>query len=261
MRITKMNKDLKNHVEKALMQNVRIDGRKNDEFRKIKIETGVVATAEGSAKLTCGDTKIIAGVKLGIGTPYPDTPDAGVLMTGAELYPMSNPDFESGPPSSYAIEIARVIDRGIRESKTIDTKNLCIEAGQKVWMVNVDIGPVNSDGNLIDLGALAVMAALKNAKFPELKDGVPDYKHLSKKSLPVSRTPVEITVHKIGKSLVVDLTHEEEKLSDARLTIAVLEDDTLCAMQKGGETPLTMEDIDSMIELAIKKSKELRKLL
>jgi len=256
-----MNKDFKNHIEKSLSKNIRIDGRKNDEFRKITVETGIISTAEGSARVTCGDTEVIVGVKLDIGKPYPDKLDEGVLMTGAELYPLSNPEFESGPPREESIEIARVIDRGIRETGTIDVKKLCIEAGEKVWMINVDIAPINMDGNLIDIGALAVMAALKDTKFPELKDGVPDYKKISKKKLPISKLPIEITILKIGDTFLVDPTYSEEKLTDARLTVAILEDDSLCAMQKGGEEPLTQESIMKMIDIAIKKSKELRKFL
>lgn len=256
-----MNQDYKNHFNQALKKNVRLDGRKNDEFRKITIETGVITTAEGSARVTCGNTEVIAGVKMSLGTPYPDKPNEGVLMTGVELYPLSNPTFESGPPRENAIEIARVIDRGIRESGTIDTKSLCIEKGEKVWMISLDISPINMDGNLIDLGTLAGMAALKDAKFPELKDGVVDYKHKSKKSLPISKTPIEVTVLKIGDSFIVDPTFEEENMADARLTVAVLEDDDICALQKGGDTPLMQDDVFNMVDLAIKKSKELRKLL
>jgi len=238
-----------------------MDGRKKDEFRKITIETGVISTAEGSARIKCGETELIVGVKMGVGDPYPDIPEEGVLMTGTELYPLSNPEFEGGPPRERAIETARVIDRGIRESGTIDTKKLCIKAGEQVWMVFLDLAPVNMDGNLIDIGCLAAMAALKNAKFPEFKDGKPDYKKLSKKSLPISKVPIEVTVAKIGDNFLVDLTDEEEKFVDARLTVAVLEDGNLCAMQKGGDSPLSEDDVFKMIDLAIKKSKELRKFL
>ncbi len=256
-----MNENFKNHMIKALDENVRADGRKKDEFREIKVETGIISTAEGSARITCGETEILVGIKMSVGTPYPDSPDQGVLSTGAELHPLSNPDFESGPPSDVAIEIARVVDRGIRESGTIDTKKLCIEKGERVWMVNIDISPINMAGNLQDLGALAAMAALKDAKMPKLVDGKPDYKTPSKDKLPISKLPVEVTVVKIGNNYLVDPTYEEERFIDARLTVAMLEDDSLCAMQKGGDHPLTSEEVFDMIDLAIKKSKELRKLI
>ncbi|MBU0666594.1 MAG: exosome complex protein Rrp42 [Nanoarchaeota archaeon] len=256
-----MNETFKNHVYQALNKGLRLDGRKKEDFREITIETGVISTAEGSARVKCGDTEVIAGIKLSLGTPYSDTPNDGVLSTNTELLPLSNPDFEGGPPRIDAIEVARVIDRAIREGKAIDTKKLCVEKGEKVWMVNMDVLPINMDGNLIDVGALACIAALKNTKFPEVVDGKVDYKHLSKKSLPVNALPIEITVVKIKDNFIVDPTQTEEKILDSRLTVGVLEDETICALQKGGDQPLTQKDVDFMVDLAIKKSKELRKLL
>lgn len=127
-----MNEERKAHIVKALEAGVRIDGRKADEFRPVEIKLNVSSTAEGSAEVTAGETKIIAGVKMGLGSPYPDTPDSGVLMVNAELPPLANPEFETGPPSIESIETARVIDRGIRESHAFDTKSLCVEKGEKV---------------------------------------------------------------------------------------------------------------------------------
>jgi exosome complex RNA-binding protein Rrp42 (RNase PH superfamily) len=43
--------------------------------------------------------------------------------------------------------------------------------------------------------------------------------------------------------------------------VSILEDDTLCALQKGGDASLTTKDINEMIDLAIKKSHEIRKKL
>jgi len=105
----------------------RPDGRKPDEYRDINIETGVIFKAEGSAKVSIGETQVLAGVKLGIGQPYPDKPDEGVLITGAEFSPVASPEFEAGPPDEDAIELARVVDRGIRESEAIDMKKLFID--------------------------------------------------------------------------------------------------------------------------------------
>ncbi len=256
-----MNQDLKNHINEALKKGIRLDGRKKEEFRKIEIETGVVATAEGSARVKCGDTELLAGIKLDVGTPYPDSPDDGVMMVGSELLPLANPEFESGPPKIQSIETARVIDRGIREGKVIDTKKLCIEKGEHVWMVMIDVLPINYDGNLIDLGGLAALAALKNAKMTELKDNKVQYGKRTKQDLPIRSMPIPVTVVKIGENLIVDPTDAEEKVLDARLTVSVLEDDTICAMQKGGNATLSVKDINEMMDLAIKKSQELRKKL
>ncbi len=257
-----MNDAVKEHINQSLKKGVRLDGRALDEFRKISIETGVVATAEGSARVMCGETEIIAGVKMEVGKPFPDRPDSGVLMVNAELRPLSNPDFEAGPPDIESIETARVIDRGIRESKAIDEKSLCIKEGESVWMANVDVCPLNHDGNLIDIGALAAMAALKNARIPTLdKNGQPDYHAKTKQKLELSATPITITIVKIGENFLVDPTQDEMDSADARLTVASLEDGRLCSLQKGGSGALTLEEIERMIDLAVEKGSELRALI
>jgi len=256
-----MNEELKAHVNETLKQGIRLDGRKKEEYRNIEIQTGIVATAEGSAMVKCGDTQVIAGIKLEVGEPYPDSQEDGVMMVGTELLPLSNPAFESGPPRIDSIEIARVIDRGIREGKAIDTKKLCIRKGELVWTVLIDVMPINYDGNLIDIGGLAALAALKDAKMLEIKNDKVVIGKRTDEPLPVVSMPIPVTVLKIGDNLIIDPTDAEEDVLDARLTVSVLDDDTLCAMQKGGNASLTTKDINEMIELAIKKSHEIRKKL
>jgi len=84
---------------------------------------------------------------------------------------------------------------------------------------------------------------------------------LTKEKLPLSREIVEITVLKAGDDFFVDPLSAEEKAVDARLTVGVTEKGTLCALQKGGETPLSIEDIDKMVEIAQKLAPTLRKAL
>ena len=174
---------------------------------------------------------------------------------------LSNPEFEPGPPGIQAIELARVVDRGIRESKAIDFKKLCITPGEKIWMLVIDICPINDAGNLFDASALAALAALKDAKFPGFKGDKVDYKNKTDKKLPLEKEPISVTVIKIGSKFIVDPDTEEEKVIDSRLTVASMEDGTLCALQKGGDSPLTQDDISRMLDIGIEKAKELRKYL
>ncbi len=261
-KVTAMDNALKEHISEALGKGLRLDGRKLDEFRPISIEVGKVATAEGSAEIRCGETHVVVGVKMEVGKPYSDRPDSGTLMVNAELRPISNPLFETGPPTIESIEVARVIDRTIRESKTIDEKKLCIKAGEKVWMANIDVCPLNHDGNLIDIGALAALAALKDTKMPKIDaNGQADYHEHTDEGLALESFPVAVTIVKIGSNLLVDPTDEEMRVADARLTVGSLEDGRICALQKGGDGPLTIDDIERMIDLAITTGKELRKLV
>lgn len=250
------------HVIRALDKNVRFDGRKKDEYRPVTVEYGVSANAEGSALVSMGDTKVIAGIKLSLEKPYDDRPDEGMLMVDAQLLPLSNPRFESGPPGIDAIELARVMDRGVRESKCIEMKKLCIEKGEKVWMVSIDVCTINADGNLYDCTSLAILAALKDAKFPELDDnGNINYKKRSKKSLPLVKEPVAVTIWKVKNHHVVDPTEEEQGAFDSRLTITTLKDDTICALQKGEDGTLVINEVADLIDLATAKAAELRKAL
>jgi len=253
-----MSEGTRQHILASLSKGIRFDGRKAEEMREVTVEYGVSGSAEGSARVKIGDTEVIAGVKMGVETPYPDTADKGNLMVNAELLPMSNPNFEGGPPGIKAIELARVVDRGIRESGAIDVKKLCITEGEKVWSVMIDVCSINADGNLLDAASLAAMAALKDAKFPKYENDKIDYNEHTKEKVPLEKEPIAVTVFKIGNHFIVDPIHEEEENIDARITVTTMKDGTLCSLQKGGESPLTVEDIDKMVEIAQKIAKDLR---
>ena len=173
---------MRNHILYLLDRGMRLDGRKNEEYRNnITVEYGVAKLAEGSARVVIGKTEVIAGIKMEVMTPFSDTPNEGIIMVGEELLPLSNPAFESGPPSVEAIELSRVVDRGIRESHAIELGKLCITAGEKVWCCSIDICPINDAGNLFDASCLAAIAALKDTKFPEYDGKKIDYKKLTNK--------------------------------------------------------------------------------
>src|SRR6266550_4593182 len=140
----------RNQLVEALSKGRRLDGRGLNELRKLEIKTHVIEKANGSAMVTLGDTQVLAGVKVDKGTPFPDTPDKGLLIVGAEVLPMAAAYLEAGPPDESAIELARVVDRGVRESEMIDVASLVIKEGKWVYSVFVDVNILNADGNVFD---------------------------------------------------------------------------------------------------------------
>lgn len=239
----------------------RFDERSFLEYRPISLELGVSKKAEGSASVEIGKTKVIAGVKLDLAEPYPNSEDEGALIVTTELLPMASEKFRPGPPSIAAIEISRIVDRGIRESGFIDLKKLCIEKGEKVWAVLLDIYVINDDGNLIDAAALASIAALKNAVFPQLKEEKVQYGNLTKKTLPLTESmPLTLTFYKIGQSVILDPVTKEEEASDTRISIAISNEQTINAIQKGGSVALSKEEIYNIIDTAIKEKKKFHNL-
>jgi exosome complex component RRP42 len=244
------------YLTKLGKQGKRADGRSFSEYRQIVIEPGIITKAEGSARVRIGNTQVIAGIKMDVGEPYPDTPEEGVITTAAELIPLASPDFEAGPPQGDAIELARVVDRGIRESNVIELEKLCIEPGEKIWIIFIDIHIIDYDGNLFDCASLAALAALFNTKVPasrhELGD---DYQ------LPMRDPPISCTAVKFDDVIVFDPSLDEEDIAEVRLTIATDKEGNIRAMQKGLSGSFSVEEIKRVIRESLDNGKELRKIL
>ncbi|MDI6642940.1 MAG: exosome complex protein Rrp42 [Candidatus Hodarchaeaceae archaeon] len=244
----------RNYIADLALHEKRLDGRTFDQFREISVEKGLIKSANGSARVKIGKTQVLVGVKIEHAEPFPDTPESGVLMVNAELLPLASPTFEPGRPDENAIELARVVDRCIRESETIDLEKLGIKPGEDVWAVFIDIYVLDHDGNLIDASALAAMAALLNVKPPEEEAWtLPEF--------PIQKRPVMVTVSKINGKLMVDPCLDEESVADARISIATTEDGSICAMQKGGTGYFSREELEKAYELARAKADELRQHL
>ncbi len=238
------------YIRRRMQQGERKDGRAFDELREITITPNYIhEKAEGSCCVQLGNTKVIAGVKVNVGTPFPDVPDEGVLMVSAEHAPLAASHFEAGPPGENSIELARVVDRAIRESGMIDTGTLCIAAGEAVYMVGIDIHVLDYDGNLIDAAAIASLVALLQTNLPPYD---PETGALDRDSdgdaLPVQDKALSITGYVIDDGVIFDPDYAEESIADARLTVGFKEDGTICSVQKGGWKPLTREQITDIAQ-------------
>jgi exosome complex component RRP42 len=234
----------------------RLDNRGIDEYRKIVVEPGFVSTADGSALVRIGDSAVISGIKLEPGKPFPDTPNAGVLTTNAELVPLSSPIFEPGPPQPGAIEVSRVVDRAIRAAEAIDLTRLCVTPGEKTWVCYTDLHVIDHAGNLIDTACLAALAALTHATVPAKRFGIADADY----ALEVNHFPVECTFVRLGDAIVVDPTFDEERAAQGRLTVATDETGRVVAMQKGLIGAFSPDDVKSMVDRAFTHGDRMRKL-
>jgi exosome complex component RRP42 len=285
----------RDYITKIAEQGKRIDGRPFDQYRNIVIETNVVNKAEGSARVWIGNTQVLCGIKMDIGEPFSDTPTTGVMSTAAEFVPLASPDFESGPPRENAIELARVVDRGVRESQVIQLEKLCVTPGKKVWLVFIDIHILDYDGNLFDAASLAALAALLTTKVPVsrfLKDldendrsswqqqlldlytipGVNEVPYgtdnVNKNTdavkdfpLPMIEPPISCTAVKINDYVLFDPCFDEEIIADARLTVATDHNGDIRAMQKGLSGSFYKEEIQKVIKGALDNGQEIRKIL
>ena len=256
MTIPIVPKLLRAHLSDLAANNARIDGRSQWEGRNLEIEHSVLPRAEGSARVRMGDTIVLAGVKFQIMQPYPDRPNQGGLMCSADVRPIAGRNWEAGPPSPEAIELGRVVDRGIRESGCIDVDSLCIIPGEKAWQVILDLFAVSDDGNLFDAFALAGIAALRNATVPAERFEVgEDY------ALSVSKTPIMCSYHKVGGHFVYDACSREELGGDERIHITLGDDDNVHSLQKGLKGIFSAEEFEEIMTNAQERTKELRKIV
>jgi len=265
----------KDYLVKLAKEGKRADGRKFEDFRDIEIEVGIVNKAEGSARVKIGNTQVVAGIKMDIGEPYPDTPDEGVMSTAAEMIPMASPDFEAGPPRENAIELSRVVDRGIRESKVIEFGKLCIVPEEAIWIAFIDIHILDYDGNLFDAASLAALAALHTTKVPiermkpvieKLAEKFPQAKeyldnHPNDYPLPMQDPPVSCTSVKFNGVVVMDPSLDEEEIAEARLTVATDNKGDIRAMQKGLNGSFTVDEIKKVIKASTDNGNKIREQL
>lgn len=247
----------KGAIEDLLARGERMDGRALMEYREMEIQKGVIENSEGSALAKIGKSQVLAAIKFDLSTPYADRPDEGTMISSAEFLQLAHPHFESGPPGPEAIELARVVDRGIRSAEIIDFKSLFIEEGS-VMNLFVDLYILDNSGNLMDTAGLAAAAALTNTKIPKIEDGKiirGEYKtELKPKTLPVPTTFV-----KIGNYWIMDPDWDEEKSAETRITITTT-DEHVCSIQKG-KGKLSKDELLNNINLSFNIGKDIRKML
>lgn len=244
------------YITEMIAKGMREDGRKPFDFRDVVITPNMISHAEGSAQVDLGATRVLAAVKLQVEEPMEDTPNQGNLMVQAELLQLAHAEFESGPPSPESVELARVVDRGIRAAECIDLSSLFIEEG-KAWSAFIDLYVLNYNGNLFDACTIAAMSALSTAKMPKYEEGKAIYEE-RKTPLKINNVVVSTTFGKVDKALLLDPNMHEENASSARLTIAN-DGNVVRAIQKGLGGSFTAQQIEELVEVSLGKHSEIKK--
>jgi exosome complex component RRP42 len=249
----------KKQMRESVSGGKRLDERGLDETRPIEIEVNVIKKASGSAWVKLGKTEVVAGVKVETGEPFEGLENSGALIITAEVLPIASPHIEPGPPDEETIELARVVDRGVRESEMLDLSKLVLVPGKIVYTIFVDCSIINVDGNLFDATSYAVVAALSSCKLPvfEVKDDkVVDTGRTQEP--PITTTPISVTTVKIGDYLLLDPNIEEEACMDARLTITTNSKGSIVAMQKGLKGYFTVDEVKNIAGKARTTGEDIR---
>ncbi|XP_024962418.1 exosome complex component RRP45B-like isoform X2 [Cynara cardunculus var. scolymus] len=247
----------KKFIETALLSDLRVDGRRPFDYRKLSI------SFDGSSEVQLGNTRVMGFVTGQLVQPYRDRPNEGTLAIYTEFSPMADPSFEAGRPGESAIELGRIVDRGLRESRAVDTESLCVISGKSVWAIRIDLHIIDNGGNLVDASNVAALAALSTFRRPECTLGENGQEVIvhppeAREPLPliIHHLPVAVTFAFIGKEnvVVIDPTHHEEAVMGGSMTATLNTNGDVCAIQKAGGEGVLQSVIMQCLRIASVKA-------
>ena len=78
---------------------------------------------------------MLAQVTCEVQQPKATRPNEGLLFLNVELSPMGAPHFEPGRQSELGVQINRLLEKCIKDSRCVDLESLCIVAEEKVIFI------------------------------------------------------------------------------------------------------------------------------
>ena len=205
---------------------IRLDGRKQDELRPIKIEVGALSNADGSAYIEQGKNKILAAV-YGPKELHPKhlaLPDRMVLRCRYHMAPFSVQERKSPAPSRREIELSKVIRESLEPS-------IFLEYYPRTG-IDVFVEVLQADGSTRCASITAASLAIADAGIP-MRDLV-----------------VACSAGKVDDTVVLDLMDTEDKMGMADVPLALMPNlNAITLLQMDGD--LTLEEFEKAVNLAI----------
>ncbi|XP_049848526.1 uncharacterized protein LOC126315317 [Schistocerca gregaria] len=242
----------KQFIINAINEERRIDGRGIFDYRALKISFG---SKWGSVQVQLGQTRVLFVVSCEVVPPHPDRPTEGFFKFNIHFSPMASPAY-SGRLSAQGVETTRLVERGLREGGAIDTEALCITAGEKVWVVRLDMHVLDDQGNITDCCSIGAITALHHFRRPDITiAGGTVIVHSTKE-----KEPVSLSIHHMpicvsfgifdADHLVVDPSWKEERVMSGKLSVTLNTQNELCAIQKVGGLALSKSSILQATKIA-----------
>uniref|UniRef100_A0A914DGJ6 Ribosomal RNA-processing protein 42 n=1 Tax=Acrobeloides nanus TaxID=290746 RepID=A0A914DGJ6_9BILA len=274
----------KNYIIDGVQDGMRADGRGHFDYRPIFIESGVLATTDGSARIRIGTTDVLVGIKAELATVENTQEAVNRIKFFVDFSANATPQFEGRGGESYALEIANTLYEAYNNDNVLPDLSKLILSKTHMWVLYADIVLLQYGGNIMDAASLGVRTALADTKLVnvvvrpadegKLMVDLPDERKLW--SLDVSKVPLVVEASKIGDVSVVDATIIEENCATSSLFVGIMppecdynpsapsvsDDDcvlTLVRKSKGGS--LELESIEEMINTGVRAARELNKAL
>ena len=211
---------------------IRLDGRKLDELRPVKMEVGILPNADGSAYLEQGKNKILVGI-YGPNEAHPRhiaQQDRAVIQCRYHMAPFSVEERKSPAPSRRDVELSKVVREALEPAVFLEY--------YPRTAIQVYIEILQADGGTRCAGITAAALALADAGIP-MRDLV-----------------VACAAGKADGKLIVDLMDTEDKVGDADVPVAFMPNlNAITLLQMDGN--LSVEEFESSLNMALDGCKQL----
>jgi exosome complex component RRP41 len=205
---------------------IRIDGRRVDELRNLKIEAGVLKRADGSAYVELGKNKVLAAV-YGPRECHPrhmQNPAKAIIQCKYNMIAFSVSDRKRPGPDRRSVEISKIISEAFEY--VVFTENYPRTS------IDIYIEVLQANAGTRCAGLTAASVALADAGIP-MKDLVPS-----------------VAVGKVNDQVVLDLQKEEDNFGQADVPMAMIpRTGEVLLLQMDGH--LTRVQFDRAMELAV----------
>jgi ribonuclease PH len=228
----------------------RNDGRAPDDLRDIAIVTGFVKTANGSALIEAGGTRVICTASVDESVPrWMAGQGKGWVTAEYGMLPASTGDrkqrdVSKGRPDGRTVEIQRLIGRSLRG--VIDFKGL----GERTVWVDCDV--LEADGGTRCAAITGGYVALELALRRLVAEGKLD-------TVPLSQSVAAVSCGVVGGRALLDLDYSEDSTAEVDANVVMTGDGGLVEVQATAErTPLSRASLDELLALAASGIERLR---
>jgi len=228
---------------------VRIDGRKADQMRPVKVDRGFLKHAEGSLFIEVGETKVLCTATVedkvplflrGTGQGWV-TAEYGMLPRATKT--RTPRESATGKASGRTFEIQRLIGRSLRA--VIDLEKL----GERTILIACDV--VKADGGTRTTAVTGAFVALADALYRLQENG------LIKGPL-LKDFVAAVSVGSVEGNLMLDLNYAEDSMADVDMNVVMTGSKKFVEVQgTAEEVPFDKEQLDRMLHLAMRGIEQL----
>lgn len=228
---------------------MRIDGRKNDQIRPVKITRNYTKYAEGSVLIEVGDTKVICNASIEDKVPpFLKGTGEGWITCEYNMLPRSTHvrkprDISKLKLDGRTMEIQRLIGRALRS--VVNLKAI----GEKTIWIDCDV--IQADGGTRTTSITGAFIALVDAVNKLHKQSPFDV-------YPVRNFVSAISVGILNGNKIIDLCYEEDSKAKVDMNVIMTEEGEFVEVQgTGEESPFSRSDLNDLLALAEKGIKQL----